>query len=165
IASHTMGPLAIAGISGTDLERLIFVDDGAHEPGRGEQPDIPMEQYAPFLDSASARRRYVSVGLDDLVIIVHTSGTTGNPKGAMLSHGNLTWNAINVVSDMDISNHEVALMISPMFHVASLGMGVLPTFLKGGQLVLEPRFELGRALELIEHHKATFIRSKEHTSE
>src|SRR5699024_2909711 len=52
---------------------------------------------------------------------------------------------------------EVALMISPMFHVASLGMGVLPTFLKGGQLVLEPRFEPGRALELIEHYKATFI--------
>src|SRR5699024_6680603 len=55
------------------------------------------------------------------------------------------------------SNFEVALMISPMFHVASLGMGVLPTFLQGGQLVLEPRFEPGRALALIEHYKATFI--------
>src|SRR5699024_12159021 len=64
---------------------------------------------------------------------------------------------INVVSDMNISSDEVSLMISPMFHVAALGMGVLRTFLKGGQLILEPRFHPGRALELIEQHKATFI--------
>src|SRR5699024_12543653 len=108
IAPSTMERLATAGISGTAIERLLFVDDGAHEPARGDQPDIPMEQYAAVLDSASADRPNVSVGIDDLAIILYTSGTTGNPKGAMLSHGNLTWNAINVVSDMDISNHEVA---------------------------------------------------------
>src|SRR5699024_6237965 len=157
IASQAMEPLATAGIKGTAVERLVFVDDGAYEPATGEEPDIPIEHYGAVLESATADRPNVSVDLDDLAIILYTSGTTGNPKGAMLSHGNLTWNAINVVSDMDISNFEVALMISPMFHVASLGMGVLPTFLKGGQLVLEPRFEPGRALELIEHYKATFI--------
>ncbi len=157
IASHTMEPLAIAGIKGTTVERLIFVDDGVRESATDQALNIPVEQYADVLQAALPERPNVSVGLDDLAVILYTSGTTGSPKGAMLSHGNLTWNAINVVSDMDISNHEVALMISPMFHVASLGMGVLPTFLKGGQLVLEPRFEPGRALELIEHHKATFI--------
>src|SRR5690625_3026877 len=58
---------------------------------------------------------------------------------------------------MAITNDEVALMISPMFHVAALGMGVLPTFLKGVLLILEPRFEPRRVLELIERHQATFI--------
>src|SRR5699024_3650747 len=157
IASQAMEPLATAGIKGTAVGRLVFVDDGAYEPATGEEPDIPIEHYGAVLESAKADRPNVSVDLDDLAIIIYTSGTTGHPKGAMLSHCNLPWNAINVVSDMDISNFEVALMISPMFHVASLGLGVLPTFLKGGQLVLEPRFEPGRALELIEHYKATFI--------
>src|SRR5699024_2315196 len=118
---------------------------------------LPYENYSDVLASGSTQRPAVNAGLDDLAIILYTSGTTGNPKGAMLTHGNLTWNAINVVSDVNITSDEVALMISPMFHVASLGMGVLPTLLKGGHLILEPRFIPSRALELIEKHKATFI--------
>lgn len=157
IASHTMEPIAVAGISGTDVERVIFVDDGPRVPAEAGRLAIPAEQYADVLAGADATRPQAHVGLDDLAMILYTSGTTGNPKGAMLSHGNLTWNAINVISDMEITNSEVALMISPMFHVAALGMGVLPTLLKGGQLVLEPRFSPCRALELIETHKATFI--------
>jgi fatty-acyl-CoA synthase len=156
IASHTMEPLAISGVAGTDVERVIFVDDGERRPAHGELA-IPVEQYADVLASGDTSRPQVNVALKDLSIILYTSGTTGKPKGAMLSHSNLTWNAINVISDMPITNDEVALMISPMFHVAALGMGVLPTLLKGGHLILEPRFDPGRALELIEKHKATFI--------
>ena len=48
-------------------------------------------------------------------------------------------------------------MISPMFHVASLDMGVLPTLLKGGTVVLEAKFDPRRTLELIERHRATTI--------
>jgi fatty-acyl-CoA synthase len=99
--------------------------------------------------------RDVAVGLDDLAVILYTSGTTGQPKGAMLTHGNLTWNAFNVLTDFDVTSEAVALMIAPMFHVASLGMGTLPTLLKGGALVLEPRFEPGRVLELIGRHGVT----------
>ena len=46
-----------------------------------------------------------------------------------------------VLVDYDVTSAEVALMIAPMFHVASLGMGALPTLLKGGTLVLQDRFE------------------------
>lgn len=157
IASTTMEPLAVAGVEDTSVERVIFVDDGARVPAEEGRLVMPFENYSDVLADASAERPSVNVGLDDLAIILYTSGTTGNPKGAMLTHGNLTWNAVNVVSDMNISSDEVSLMISPMFHVAALGMGVLPTFLKGGHLILEPRFHPGRALDLIEQHKATFI--------
>lgn len=157
IASHTMEPLVASGVAGTDVERVIFVDDGARRPAEEGRITVPIEQYAQVLDSATDERPRVNVALEDLAIILYTSGTTGNPKGAMLSHSNLTWNTFNVISDLAIGNHEVALMISPMFHVAALGMGVLPALLKGGQLILEPRFDPGRALELIEKHKATFI--------
>lgn len=157
VASHTMEPLAVAGVAGTAVERLIFVDDGKRVPTEEERLSVVSERYDDVLENTGAQRPQVAVELDDLAMILYTSGTTGNPKGAMLTHGNMTWNALNVISDMDISNQEVSLMISPMFHVASLGMGVLPTFLKGGHLILEPRFNPGRALELIEQHKVTFI--------
>lgn len=97
------------------------------------------------------------VTLDDPAAIIYTSGTTGKPKGAVLSHGNLTWVALNCVVDYDVVSTDVALMISPLFHVASLGMGALPVLLKGGTLVLEKGFEAGRALHLIEKHRITML--------
>ena len=99
----------------------------------------------------------VPVALEDPAIILYTSGTTGKPKGAVLTHGNLTWNAINVLVDYDVTGREVALMIAPMFHVASLGMGALPTLLKGGTLVLQDRFDPGAALAAIERHGVTSL--------
>ena len=157
IASSTLEPLAVAGLEGTPVESVIFVDDGTRVPAEEGRLQIAAENYDDVVASAGAQRPRVNVALEDLAIILYTSGTTGNPKGAMLSHSNLTWNALNVISDMAITNDEIALMISPMFHVAALGMGVLPTFLKGGHVILEPRFEPSRALELIERHKVTFI--------
>ena len=94
---------------------------------------------------------------DDPAAIVYTSGTTGKAKGAVLTHANLTWVAINTLVDYDVMSSEVALMISPLFHVASLGMGALPVLLKGGTLVLERSFDPGRALSLIERHRVTML--------
>ena len=97
------------------------------------------------------------VRLADRAMIVYTSGTTGRPKGAVLTHGNLTWNAINVLVDYDLTSDDRALMVSPLFHVASLGMGCLPVLLKGATLLLEERFEPDAALHTIEHLRATSI--------
>lgn len=97
----------------------------------------------------------VAVSLDDPAVIMYTSGTTGKAKGAVLSHGNLTWVSVNTIVDYDIVSSDIALMISPLFHAAALGMGVLPTIVKGGTTVLERGFEAGRALELIERHRVT----------
>ena len=97
------------------------------------------------------------VSLDDPLAILYTSGTTGRPKGAILTHGNLTWNAINAIVDYDVTSAEVALMVSPLFHVASLGMGALPTLLKGGTLVLQPRFDPALVLAAIQEHRVTSL--------
>ncbi|MFF0173279.1 acyl-CoA synthetase [Micromonospora profundi] len=93
----------------------------------------------------------------DPAAIVYTSGTTGRAKGAVLTHGNLTWVALNCVVDYDVVSTDVALMISPLFHVASLGMGALPVILKGATMVLEKTFEPGRALAQIERHGVTML--------
>ncbi|MFE9914396.1 long-chain fatty acid--CoA ligase [Micromonospora sp. NPDC005553] len=99
----------------------------------------------------------VDTAHEDPAAIVYTSGTTGRAKGAVLTHGNLTWVALNCVVDYDVVSTDVALMISPLFHVASLGMGALPVILKGATMVIEKGFEPGRALAQIERHGVTML--------
>jgi fatty-acyl-CoA synthase len=75
----------------------------------------------------------------------------------VLTHGNLTWNSLNTLVDVDIVSTEVALVISPLFHAASLGMGLLPVLLKGGTVVLERAFDAGRTLRIIQELGVTML--------
>ncbi|HEX2562349.1 MAG TPA: long-chain fatty acid--CoA ligase [Acidimicrobiales bacterium] len=98
-----------------------------------------------------------TVGLDDPAVIIYTSGTTGRPKGATLSHGNITWNCVNVLVDTDLASDEVALVCAPLFHVAALNMVSLPVLMKGGTVVLTGGFDPEAALELIARHGVTVM--------
>ena len=163
VHAGSLGDLAARGAAGTAVASLVVVADVA---GDGSSPAVAtgnaggptaVEDFEDLVASGSDQPLDEPVTLDDGAMILYTSGTTGRPKGALLTHGNVTWNCLNVIVDFDFSSQDVALMISPMFHVASLDMGVLPTLLKGGTVVLEPKFDAGRTLELIERHRATTI--------
>jgi fatty-acyl-CoA synthase len=97
------------------------------------------------------------VGHGDLFMIQYTSGTSGHPKGVMLSHGNVTWNALHAILDVDLTIGTVSLVAAPLFHTASLNMHFLPTFLKGGTAVIEEGWRPDRVLELIERHRVTYV--------
>lgn len=136
-----------AGVEAGQIAHVLLTGDGASGiPGLRQ-----------WMAEAGDGHADVAVSLDDPAAIVYTSGTTGRAKGAVLSHGNLTWCAMNCIIDYDVVSSDVALMISPLFHVASLGMGALPVILKGATIVLEKGFEAGRALELIERHRVTML--------
>jgi fatty-acyl-CoA synthase len=168
VHADSLSDLAVRGGAGTAVSRRIVVDDlragGNHDGGANDGGVSPASAESPAVEgyeAAVASGAEVGpdepVGLDDGAMILYTSGTTGHPKGALLTHGNITWNCINVIVDFDFASTDVALMISPMFHVASLDMGVLPTLLKGGTVVLEPKFDPSRTLQLIEQHRVTTI--------
>jgi len=99
----------------------------------------------------------VPVALDDLALILYTSGTTGRPKGAMLSHANLVWNCFNMMVGVDVTSTEVTLISAPLFHVAALNQTLLPTFLKGGTSVIMPSWDTEACYDLIEKHRVTWM--------
>ncbi|MFC4065234.1 acyl-CoA synthetase [Actinoplanes subglobosus] len=96
-------------------------------------------------------------GLDDVALILYTSGTTGHPKGAMLTHGNLVWNCYNLLVCVDVASDEVTLVSAPLFHVAALNQCLLPTFLKGGTSVIMPGWDVDGCFDAIAEHRITWM--------
>jgi long-chain acyl-CoA synthetase len=95
---------------------------------------------------------------DDTAVILYTSGTTGRPKGAELTHFNLFYNAeYSSTRLMPLERDTVALCTLPLFH--SFGQTVIMngTIRAGGTIVLMPRFEPRAAFELMHKHKVTFF--------
>ncbi len=90
------------------------------------------------------------VGDQDTAVILYTSGTTGTPKGAELTHANLTRNAQCSRDLFGFGNEAVTLGALPLFHSFGQTCGLNATVCGGGTLSLIPRFEPGKALEIIE---------------
>ena len=95
------------------------------------------------------------MALADLLMLPHTSGTTGNPKAVMLSHGNVTWNAVNLLSRADIRRDDVTIAIAPFFRVGGTGINVMPVLFAGGAVVVPDDSTPDVVLRLIEEHRVT----------
>jgi fatty-acyl-CoA synthase len=94
-------------------------------------------------------------GLDDPALLLYTSGTTGRPKGAVLTHGNLTWNTVNYLAHVDVLSTDRALCIAPLFHCVGISQVTLPTLFKGGSVELLPKADPGLVLERVSTGRIT----------
>ncbi|MBW8636995.1 AMP-binding protein [Hoeflea sp. WL0058] len=79
--------------------------------------------------------------ITDPLLLVYTSGTTGRPKGAVITQQAVFWNALSSRHAFRMSDTDVTLNILPMFHVGGLNIQTLPTFLAGGTVVLHAQFD------------------------
>jgi acyl-CoA synthetase (AMP-forming)/AMP-acid ligase II len=95
------------------------------------------------------------VGADDLLLLPHTSGTTGRPKAVMLSHGNVIWNAVNMLTSADLRRDDVTIAIAPFFRTGGTGVNVLPVLLAGGTVVMPGAADGDTVLEAMERHRVT----------
>jgi acyl-CoA synthetase (AMP-forming)/AMP-acid ligase II len=138
---HTVDPAAVAG----PVRRRIAVAgpvEGApdFEALVAASPDDPVE---------------VAVGMDDVCLLPHTSGTTGPPKGIMLTHANVTWNVVNFLSCADFRGDDVTVAIAPFFRVGGTGVNVLPVLFLGGQVVVPGDLSPAGILRVMERHRVT----------
>jgi long-chain acyl-CoA synthetase len=98
----------------------------------------------------------VTFGPDDTAFLTYTSGTTGPPKGAMNSHGNVVFNSQAYRQWCGLGPDDVILGVAPLFHITGLIAGVTTSLLLGAPLVLAYRFEPSAMLETIRDERATF---------
>jgi long-chain acyl-CoA synthetase len=120
--------------------------------------DVPGDRlcYESCLAQASAEFTPVEVDEHDLAGLFYTSGTTGNPKGVMLSHRNLVSNAYHLLSAIHEEEGEIYLHCCPMFHLADGPTSHRITWL-GGTHVIVPGFDPTAVLEAIQRERVTSV--------
>ncbi|MEB3020024.1 long-chain-fatty-acid--CoA ligase [[Mycobacterium] crassicus] len=139
-ATPAFAPEASAGAGQADAQCWIVDDAGLAE----------------LLTGLPTSEAVVQRGDDDVAVILHTSGTTGKPKGAMLTHASLNRNAeVCVRTLIEIGPDDVVMGCLPLFHVFGLTCGLNASVLAGATLTLLPRFEPAKALEVIRRDGVT----------
>jgi len=116
----------------------------------------PPEGLAPFTSLMGAPMAQVEVDPgEQIVVLPYSSGTTGFPKGVMLTHRNLVANLVQVEDALEVEDGEVVLAVLPFFHI--YGMQVLMNFFlsRGATIVTVPRFDLEQSLGIIQEHRIT----------
>lgn len=152
--------LVAAGLA----DRVIVGDDaefGGLNPAREPIPDHPaLVRFEAFCADAAPPARWPAISEDDVALLQYTGGTTGLPKGAMLTHANLT----AAVSSYDAwfealygrpEGAERVLCVLPLFHIYALTTILLLGIRRRGELVLHMRFDPGQVLADIERLKIT----------
>jgi fatty-acyl-CoA synthase len=94
---------------------------------------------------------------DDGLLLVYTSGTTGKPKGALLTHANCFWTNLSFDRVAGLAAEDTVLQVLPQFHVGGWNVQPLLAWWKGATVVLEPAFDPARALKLIADKRVTTI--------
>ncbi|WP_156289678.1 acyl-CoA synthetase [Oceanobacillus salinisoli] len=121
----------------------------------GNDPHQADFLYEETLSNSSKEEPGYDVELDEINMMMYTSGTTGRPKGAMLTNGNMLWNAINAVQYLPFHHTDVTISVAPLFHIGGMNSSATPLLYKGGTVILEDVFNPERILQIIQDEKVS----------
>ncbi len=123
----------------------------------GESAPPSTLNYEAFLRKFLPQEPDIPLSAKDECQLMYTSGTTGKPKGALLTHENLLWNLFNTVLGREEKEGEISLVIGPLYHTAALNNHFLTRVAMAGTTVLVRHFDPERVMEIIQKEKVTVI--------
>ena len=124
----------------TTVEHIVAMTN----PGIGERDFAERESMSAELHDTP------ELSLDDPWGIYYTGGTTGLPKGAVLTHGNVTWNSVNTITSWGINAHHKAALQLPFFHIGGPNIFMAPLVHAGGTTILCSGFDVDETFDLVE---------------
>jgi len=96
-------------------------------------------------------------GPEDIYCLLYTSGTTGRPKGVMIPHRMVAWNAFNTVCGWQLREDDVSSIFTPLYHAGGLMAFLTPIFVIGGTIVLHHGFDVSEIWRTIERERCTVV--------
>lgn len=147
VADVQVREVAAAAAARTGTPLLVLDDGSTGGPG---------ERFDPMAHDQEPWPAITPVEDDAIAVILYTSGTTGVPKGAMLTHANLVWNAVVSARDVvSLTSQDRVFGAAPLFHSNGQTVVMNAAFCSGAALVLVRRFDATAALELMEREAVT----------
>src|SRR6202166_2860141 len=157
-------PMALKFLDKGLVDRLIVCEDdhwGAVGNPHAPIPDNPaITTFAKFAEGATRPSQWPEIAPDDVALLQYTGGTTGLPKGAMLSHGNLT-SAVSIYevwgrpARLERNAIERVICVLPLFHIFALTVVMLTSIRRGNLISLHQRFDVEAVMRDIEVKRAT----------
>jgi long-chain acyl-CoA synthetase len=136
-------------VAGTEVRVAVAVGGGDGAAGA-------LDFAALLAEHSGERVSRPDLGPDDIALLTYTSGTTGPPKGAMNTHGNVAFSAQVYRDWVHLGPDDVILGAAPLFHITGLVGHVAAALISGAELALGGRFEPGAMLELAAERRTTF---------
>jgi len=164
-----LSPKELAGIIEDSSPKLLFYDSELEQLASSAVTSVEnlnlveIEAAEKNLDKFSISRNFSfreklsHLAPEDPWMILYTGGTTGLPKGAILSYRMVTWNAVNTIISWGLKPDDLVLMPMPFFHTGGLNVLSNPLFYLGGTIVVMKSFEPEFYFEVLEREKATII--------
>jgi len=134
----------------TPLEGIVWIGNDAPE----DSPRVPYFSYDEAINSHAGSFEPAAVGENDVAHLYYTSGTTGRPKGVMLTHKNVCLHALGTIAELKLVDSDVWGHIAPMFHLADAWATFAVTWV-GGRHVMVSQFEPEAVMAAIEQQRIT----------
>ncbi len=137
---------------------------GVHSSFLEKMSEIPFLQSIyfeidsePYLEDSKLILSATQCSSLDPLAIIYTGGTTGKPKGVVLSHQSIFWNAINTITSWNLTNQDVTITYMPLFHTGGLNALSIPLLLIGGKVVLAREFRPEEAARFLVDYQCSIV--------
>ena len=159
-------PTALKFLAEGLIDRLIVCEDdhwgkaGTAQTALPDNPAIITQRQ--FIDGATRPAQWPDIAVDDIALLQYTGGTTGLPKGAMLSHGNLTaavsiYDVWGKPGRIERNVAERVICVLPLFHIFALTVVLLSSIRRGHLISLHQRFDVEAVMREIEVTRAPYV--------
>ncbi|MFJ7669308.1 class I adenylate-forming enzyme family protein [Lysinibacillus sp. NPDC097195] len=118
---------------------------------------ITLKQMKEIIKQDGGQRKVVQLQANDTAVVMYTSGTTGKPKGVMLTHQNIAATAAIWSASMNMTHEDSMFICTPLFHCAGLHVFAMPMFYQGGTVIIEESFSPKNTLQELANTRATIF--------
>ncbi|UII20889.1 class I adenylate-forming enzyme family protein [Fulvivirga ligni] len=163
--NYRLSPSEIAFLVKNSDPSLIIVAD-EYRPLLDEVPALLYEKIISFQffsdfvqKNKDSNITYKAKTLEEThpAFILYTSGTTGQPKGAVYTHGMMLWNSLNTALRLQITFNDINLNVMPPFHTGGWNVLTTPILHAGGTMIMMPKFDAKNILHLLESEKVSIF--------